>query len=117
MEKKLQYLKEYLTYKNMLDDINLDKLAVVQDEVYTMELYDISYINYSETEVILKVNFYETNNPKHKGMGSFKHSHSDIPGVSDTTPIKLNGVLEDIFEENAEIIVEFIEKIYDKIKF
>lgn len=112
----MKYIKEYLEYTTNFLGINLGPIAEIEDSYYKMELYDLDYIDKNESEVILKVNFHEKEKPNYNGQGSFKYVHSDIPGFSDVTPIKITGILDDVFDENPEAIIDMLHQIYDQIK-
>lgn len=117
MRGRFKYIKEYFEYKNNILGMDLSELASVQDDYYKMDLYDVDYINGSEDDMILKVNFCEVRNPHFNGRGIFKYVHSDIPGFTDITPINLDGILDDVFRENPDSVIDFLYQIYDKIKF
>tara|TARA_R110000772_G_scaffold43995_1_gene101193 strand:+ start:17095 stop:17448 length:354 start_codon:yes stop_codon:yes gene_type:complete len=117
MEKKWKYIKEYLEYKSDLLGIDLGDLATVDDGYYKMDLYDVDYLDQSGEKVILKVKFSEINNPEYSGEGTFKYIHSDIPGFSDVSPIDIRGILDDVFEESPENVIDLLHQIYDQIKY
>ena len=117
MRKKLKYIKEYLQYKSDVLGLELGSLSSKDDGYYKMELYDVDYIIQSNGSVILKVNFSEIGNANYNGKGVFKCVPADIEELSaDVIPMDLTGILDDVFEENPEAIIDLVLQIYDEVK-
>jgi len=105
----MKYLKSFenITWMNDIVKQDMGELSTVSDDYYRMDLKDVDIIN--SDEKILYVDFYEKNNKKFRGSGKFKYNASKIEGLSgDIVPIKMDGILVDVFEEDAEAIIDFL---------
>lgn len=116
MIRKFKYIKEYFEYQKNVMGMDLGDLASVEDGYYRMSLYDIDYVIKSDNTIIMKVGLSEIGNNSYIGKGTFRYTPSDIPGFTDVTAMELTGILDDVFEENPEAIIDLIDKIYDEIK-
>jgi hypothetical protein len=112
----MKYLKTFedVTWADsILNDLDVGNLAEYDDGYFTMVLDDIDYIN---NGMILHVSFFETNDKQHHGSGKFKYINSDIPTLSgDIIPMKMNGILQEIFYDEEEIIYDFVNRLVDQI--
>lgn len=117
MSNKYTYIKEYLKWKDEMLGIEMGNLAKTEDDYYRMILVDLEYLNADGSEMKMNVVFSEINNPRFKGEGIIRYKHSEIHGFEEIIPVKLDGILYDIFEEDPGIIYDFVRKIYDQIKY
>lgn len=113
----MKYIKKYekLEWDGNILGQQLGKLAEVSDDYYAMELNDVDFLE--EGVCVLKVHFYEKNNPSLNGSGKFKYVKSEIEGLKgDIVPIELKGILDDVFSSDTEAIIEFLFRIIDELK-
>ena len=92
---------------------DVGELASHDDGYFKMVVKDV---NFEGTDMLLTVEFSETNNPQHNGSGIFKYIKSEIETLSgDITPIHMEGILIDVFEDDGETIYEFINRLVDQL--
>jgi hypothetical protein len=117
MRKKFKYIKEYLQYNSEVLGLELGSLSSKDDGYYQMMLTDVDYIIQPNKTVILKVDFSEISDTNYNGKGVFKCVPADIEELSaDVIPMDLTGILDDVFEENPEAIIDLVLQIYDEVK-
>ena len=111
----MKYLKKFenIDWMNDIVQQDLGELSSVSDEYYIMNLKDVDFI---KDQKILHVEFIEKEDDSFNGTGTFKYIPSGVEGlVGDITPIKLNGILRDVFEDDPEPIIDFLFKIIKDI--
>jgi hypothetical protein len=101
--------------EDVLTKVKSTEYESVSDEYFTMKLKDI---NYGDKSAKISVVFSENHRPESKGTGIFKYKKSEIPTLSgDIDPIKMTGLLEEMFYEDERIIFYFIEELMKKINY
>lgn len=100
---------EDISFMNDVLDQDIGELSSISDEYYIMNLKDVDIF---DNEKILHVEIIEKNDNSFNGKGTFRYIPSGIKGITgDITPIKMDGILHDMYDEDAEIIIEFIYRI------
>ena len=110
----LNFLKfnESLKWEGDLMGTELGDLASYDDGYFKMVVTDV---NFEGTDMLLSVDFSEVNNPEYKGNGIFKYTKSDIGLSGDIVPIEIHGILQDVFEDDGEVIYEFINRLVEQL--
>lgn len=103
---------ESLEWGGNLMGIELGDLASHEDGYFKMVLTDVDF---EGSDMLLSVDFSEVNNPEYKGKGIFKYTKSDIGLLGDIVPIEIHGILQDVFEDDGEVIYEFINRLVEQI--
>lgn len=112
----LDFLKfnESLEWGGSLMGSKVGDLASHSDGYFKMVVKDVNFDD--NDNMLLTVHFQEVNNSKFNGGGIFKYVKSNIDGLSgDIIPIEINGILEDVFDEDSETIYEFINILVDQL--
>lgn len=96
-------------FSNIDLDLDFKEIHRVSDGHFNMILKDVERKN---NEIILHVLLEEVSNPNFNGSGTFRYIMPNTRNlIGDIYPIKLNGILEDVFLDDPEPIIDFIINI------
>lgn len=114
----MKYMKTFedLSWTGNILGQDIGDLAEFSDSYFKMVLKDVDVE--SEGKLILHVEFFEKNNPQFNGKGTFRYYKSDIPGLTgDIVPVKMDGILEEIFYDDEEIIYDFLSQLVNDVSY
>jgi hypothetical protein len=96
---------------NILQQAESKYLASTKDEYFQMNLIDIDI---NGKDYLLTV---ELSDGHTKSKGYFKYKKSEIKGLTgDIIPVKMEGILDELWYENEEFVFDFINKLLDDLK-
>lgn len=105
---------EELSWSETFSDVEVGKLASHDDGTYQMDLEDVDYIN--DNVMIISVTFFNLKDKRDKGEGKFRYVKSSVVGLTgDITPIKMNGALAGVYNDESEIIFDFLQQLFPQV--